>query len=101
LKPEYDFSWSTSKGDAGASPWDNSRPETFCRNNGACYLRGKTPRGMVKRFVVMVVGAGMGSLAGLLISVMGAGNAGLIGGAVVGALLPLFVLGPPGPQSGK
>jgi hypothetical protein len=56
---------------------------------------------MVKRLVVMVVGAGMGSLAGLLISVMGAGNAGLIGGALVGALLPLFVLGRPGPQPGK
>lgn len=56
---------------------------------------------MLKRLLVMVVGAGMGSLAGLLISVMGAGNAGLIGGAVVGALLPLFVLGPPGPQAGR
>jgi len=38
----------------------------------------------------------MGSLAGLLISVLGAGNAGLFAGAAVGALLPLFVLGPPG-----
>jgi hypothetical protein len=54
---------------------------------------------MAKRFLVMVVGAGMGSLAGLLIAAMGAGNAGLIGGALVGALLPLFVLGPPGSHS--
>jgi hypothetical protein len=42
------------------------------------------------------VGAGMGTLAGLLVSVLGAGNPALIVGAVVGALLPLLVLGPPG-----
>jgi hypothetical protein len=51
---------------------------------------------MAKRVMLVVVGAGMGSLAGLLISVLGAGNLGLIGGAVAGALLPLVVLGPPG-----
>ena len=56
---------------------------------------------MAKRLLVMVVGAGMGSLAGLLLSAMGAGNAGLIGGAEVGALLPLLELGRPGPQAGR
>jgi hypothetical protein len=64
-------------------------------------LERDSAKNMAKRFLVMLVGAGMGSLSGLLISAMGAGNAGLIGGAVVGALLPLFVLGPPGPQAGK
>jgi hypothetical protein len=51
---------------------------------------------MFKRVMVIVVGAGMGSLAGLLISLLGAGNLGLVIGAVAGALLPLIVLGPPG-----
>ncbi|MBV9507004.1 MAG: hypothetical protein JO323_18590 [Acidobacteriia bacterium] len=51
---------------------------------------------MGKRIMVVVVGAGMGSLAGLLISVMGAGNLGLVLGAIVGAILPLIILGPPG-----
>lgn len=51
---------------------------------------------MVKRLVVMIVGAGMGSLAGLLVDLMGAGNMGLIAGAIVGAVLPLVILGPPG-----
>ncbi len=51
---------------------------------------------MVKRLLVMVVGAGMGALAGLLIAALGAGNLGLIAGAAFGAVLPLFILGPPG-----
>jgi hypothetical protein len=51
---------------------------------------------MAKRIMVMVVGAGMGTLAGLLVSVLGAGNPALIVGAIVGAVLPLLVLGPPG-----
>jgi hypothetical protein len=51
---------------------------------------------MAKRLFVMIVGAGMGSLAGLVVAAMGAGNLGLIGGAAVGAVLPLLVLGPPG-----
>jgi hypothetical protein len=51
---------------------------------------------MAKRLLVMIVGAGMGSLAGLLVAVLGAGNWGLIAGAVLGAALPLFVLGSPG-----
>jgi len=49
--------------------------------------------------MVAVVGAGVGSLAGLLVSFMGAGNIALIGGAVVGAAVPLLVLGSPGRQS--
>ena len=51
---------------------------------------------MAKRLMIAVVGAGIGSLAGLLISFLGAGNSALIIGAVVGALAPLIVLGPPG-----
>jgi hypothetical protein len=51
---------------------------------------------MGKRIMVAVVGAGIGSLAGLLISFLGAGNAALVIGAAVGAALPLVVLGPPG-----
>jgi hypothetical protein len=46
--------------------------------------------------MIAVVGAGIGSLAGLLISFLGAGNWALIAGAVVGAIVPLAVLGPPG-----
>jgi len=51
---------------------------------------------MAKRLMVMVIGAGMGSLAGLFVSVLVGGNVALIAGAVAGALLPLLVLGPPG-----
>jgi hypothetical protein len=51
---------------------------------------------MAKRIMIAVVGAGIGSLAGLLVSFLGAGNAALIGGAVVGAVVPLVFLGPPG-----
>jgi hypothetical protein len=51
---------------------------------------------MAKRVMVMVIGAGMGSLAGLLVAAMGVGSPALIGGAVAGALLPLLVLGSPG-----
>jgi uncharacterized membrane protein YeaQ/YmgE (transglycosylase-associated protein family) len=49
-----------------------------------------------KRIMIAVVGAGVGSLAGLLVSFMGAGNWALIVGAVVGAVVPLIVLGAPG-----
>jgi len=51
---------------------------------------------MSKRLMMAVVGAGIGSLAGLLVSFLGAGNSALIAGAVVGAIVPLVVLGPPG-----
>ena len=51
---------------------------------------------MGKRIMVVVVGAGIGSLAGLLVSFLGAGNGALIGGAVIGGILPLLVLGKPG-----
>jgi hypothetical protein len=45
--------------------------------------------------MLAVVGAGIGSLAGLLISFLGAGNTALIAGAAVGAVVPLVVLGKP------
>ena len=45
--------------------------------------------------MLIVVGAGIGSLAGLLVSYLGAGNWALIIGAVVGAVIPTLVLGPP------
>ena len=51
---------------------------------------------MAKRLMIVVVGAGIGSLAGLLLSFLGAGNTALIGGAAVGAVLPLLALGAPG-----
>jgi hypothetical protein len=51
---------------------------------------------MAKRLMVVVIGAGMGSLTGLLVAAMGVGAPALIGGAVVGAIVPLLVLGSPG-----
>ena len=51
---------------------------------------------MAKRIMLAVVGAGIGSLAGLLVSFLGVGNVALIGGAVVGAAVPLIALGAPG-----
>ena len=46
--------------------------------------------------MLALVGAGIGSLAGLLVSFLGAGNIALIAGAVVGAIVPLLLLGKPG-----
>jgi len=51
---------------------------------------------MGKRIMVAVVGAGIGSLLGLLASFLGAGNSALVIGAVAGAVIPLLVLGSPG-----
>ena len=51
---------------------------------------------MGKRIMLAVVGAGIGSLAGLLVSFFGVGNPALIVGAIVGAVVPLVVLGKPG-----
>jgi hypothetical protein len=52
--------------------------------------------GIGKRLMLAIVGAGIGSLAGLLISFLGAGNGALIAGALAGAVVPLLVMGPPG-----
>ena len=46
--------------------------------------------------MLAVVGAGIGSLAGLLVSFLGVGNVALIIGAIIGAVVPLLVLGKPG-----
>jgi hypothetical protein len=51
---------------------------------------------MAKRLMVAVIGAGIGSLAGLLIDYLGAGVAALWICAGLGALVPQFLLGPPG-----
>ena len=51
---------------------------------------------MAKRLMVVIVGAGMGTLVGLLVAAMGVGSPALIGGAVVGGVIPLLVLGSPG-----
>jgi hypothetical protein len=51
---------------------------------------------MAKRIMIAVVGAGIGSLAGLLVSFLGAGNIALVAGAAIGAIVPLAVLGKPG-----
>jgi len=54
-------------------------------------------RNMAKRVMVAVVGAGIGGLAGLLISFLGSGwNAALWICAVIGAIVPLIFLGQPG-----
>ena len=51
----------------------------------------------MKRAMVAVVGAGIGSLAGLLVSfLLNNWTPALVIGAVAGAIVPLVVLGPPG-----
>ena len=49
--------------------------------------------------MVAVVGAGIGSLIGLLIDYLGAGNIAVIAGGAAGAILPFAVLGQPGRDS--
>jgi hypothetical protein len=51
---------------------------------------------MAKRIMLVVIGAGIGSFLGLLVSYLGAGNIALIAGGVIGAVVPLLVLGSPG-----
>jgi hypothetical protein len=51
---------------------------------------------MIKRLMAVIVGAGIGSLLGLLASFLGAGNPALVIGGVLGGALPLFLLGEPG-----
>lgn len=46
--------------------------------------------------MISIVGAGIGSLAGLIVDLMGAGNPALIVGALLGAILPSLLLGKPG-----
>ncbi len=51
---------------------------------------------MGKRIMLALVGAGLGSGAGLLVSYLAGGyNPALIAGAVLGAVIPLAVMGPP------
>jgi hypothetical protein len=51
---------------------------------------------MAKRLMIALVGAGIGALAGLFIDYLGAGTPAVIAGAAAGAVIPQFVLGPPG-----
>ena len=51
---------------------------------------------MLKRFMVVVVGAGMGTLLGLFVDAMGAGTPALIVCAAAGAVVPQFLIGAPG-----
>ena len=51
---------------------------------------------MLKRVMLGLVGAGIGALAGLLVDYLGMGTPALWAGAAVGAVVPQFVLGPPG-----
>jgi hypothetical protein len=51
---------------------------------------------MAKRIMIAVVGAGMGSLVGLLAAYLGAGNFALVGCAILGAVIPFVFLGQPG-----
>lgn len=46
--------------------------------------------------MISVVGAALGSLLGLLVAALGAGNPALIAGGVAGSILPHLVLGRPG-----
>jgi hypothetical protein len=51
----------------------------------------------MKKLMVAVVGAGIGSLAGLLVSfLLNDWTPALVIGAVAGAVIPLIVLGSPG-----
>jgi len=51
---------------------------------------------MAKRMMLAVVGAGIGALCGLIVDYFGAGTPALWAGAAAGAVIPQFVLGPPG-----
>ena len=51
---------------------------------------------LTKRFMLSIVGAGIGALAGLWMDSMGGGIAALWVCAAIGAIVPQFVLGPPG-----
>ena len=51
---------------------------------------------MAKRVMLGLVGAGIGALAGLLVDYLGMGTPALWAGAAAGAVIPQFVLGPPG-----
>jgi hypothetical protein len=51
---------------------------------------------LTKRFMLSLVGAGIGALAGLWMDSMGGGIAALWVCAAIGAIVPQFVLGPPG-----
>jgi hypothetical protein len=51
---------------------------------------------MGKRILLSIVGAGIGSLAGLLVDFLGAGPMALVAGGAIGAIVPQFVLGAPG-----
>ena len=46
--------------------------------------------------MLAVVGAGIGALCGLIIDYFGMGTPALWAGAAAGAVIPQFVLGPPG-----
>jgi hypothetical protein len=51
---------------------------------------------VAKRILLAVVGAGIGSLAGLFVAFLGAGNLAILLGAVAGAIFPFLILGSPG-----
>ncbi len=51
---------------------------------------------MAKRIMLVLVGAGLGSFLGLLVSYLGAGNMALVAGGLLGATIPLLFLGSPG-----
>ena len=51
---------------------------------------------MGKRIMLAIVGAGIGTLAGLLVDFLGAGKIALLAGGAIGAIVPQFLLGSPG-----
>lgn len=71
--------------------------QIWCQTPATATLEMSVQTSMGKRIMVAVVGAGIGSLVGLAVSFLGAGNWALIAGAVLGAVVPLLVLGQPSP----
>ena len=71
--------------------------QIYTSHRTACPVPAQTTmKVMAKRIMIAVVGAGIGALAGLLVDYLGAGTPALVAGAAAGALIPQFVLGPPG-----
>jgi len=54
---------------------------------------------MGRRIMLGIIGAGIGSFVGLLVDFLGAGNPALVVCAVLGAIVPQFILGRPGPEN--
>jgi hypothetical protein len=54
---------------------------------------------MGRRIMLGIIGGGMGALVGLLVDFLGGGNPALVICAILGAVVPQFILGEPGPHN--